>query len=59
VNGKTVSTTGQWERALKSSQGKPVDVTVMREHKTQTLKMVAGPVHTTSELELVGVPLRY
>lgn len=48
VNGKTITTTGQWERALKSSEGKPMDVTVMREHKVQTVKMVAGPVHGTS-----------
>lgn len=57
VNGKTVSTANQWERALKSSQGKAVDLTVMRDHKTQTMKMVTGPAHTTSEVEGVGVPL--
>lgn len=57
VNGKTITTAGQWEHALRSSQGKPVDLTVMREHKMQTMKIVAGPAHTTSEVQWVGVPL--
>jgi len=51
VNGKTITTTSQWERALKSSNGKPVDLTVMRAHKMQTMKIVAGLPRATSELD--------
>lgn len=47
VNGKTITTASQWEHALKSSEGKPVDLTVMREHKTRDVKLAAGPVHTS------------
>jgi serine protease Do len=50
VNGKTITTASQWEHALKSSEGKPVDLTVMREHKTRDVKLAAGPIHT-SELD--------
>jgi serine protease Do len=57
VNGKTITTTGQWEHALRLSEGKPVALMVMRDHKVQTMKMVAGAVRTTSEVEWVGVPL--
>ncbi|HTV82823.1 MAG TPA: PDZ domain-containing protein [Acidobacteriaceae bacterium] len=51
VNGRTITTTSQWEHALRSSEGKPMDLTVMRDHRMQTMKIVAGPLHTTSELD--------
>lgn len=59
VNGKSITTASQWDRAMRSSQGKAVDLTVMREHKTQTMKMVAGAARTTSEVEEVGAPLSF
>lgn len=51
VNGKTITTTSQWAHALKSSNGKAVDLTVMREHKMQSMKLLAGPLRTTSEVD--------
>jgi serine protease Do len=57
VNGKTITTGGQWEHALRASQGKPLNLTVMRDHHMQIMKIVAGPLHTSSEVQWVGVPL--
>ncbi len=51
VNGKTITTTGQWEHALRSNEGKPVALTVMRDHRVQAMKISAGPLHPTSELD--------
>jgi serine protease Do len=51
VNGKTITTTSQWEHALRSNEGKSLDLTVMRHHKVQSMKIVAGPLHTTSYLD--------
>jgi predicted metalloprotease with PDZ domain len=51
ANGKTITTTSQWEHVLRSNQGKPIGLTVMRDRKMQTIKIVAGPLHTTSELD--------
>lgn len=50
VNGKPVVTGGQWERALRNNAGKPMLLTVMRNHKTQTLRLTAGQPGATSLL---------
>ncbi|MGD0802192.1 MAG: PDZ domain-containing protein [Terracidiphilus sp.] len=39
VGSDSVTTLGDWERALRSNQGKPVQVTVLREKKQQTLTL--------------------
>jgi membrane-associated protease RseP (regulator of RpoE activity) len=39
VGPDSITTLGDWERALRSNQGKPVQVTVLREKKQQTLTL--------------------
>jgi predicted metalloprotease with PDZ domain len=39
VGSDGITTLGDWERALRSNQGKPVQVTVLREKKQQTLTL--------------------
>jgi membrane-associated protease RseP (regulator of RpoE activity) len=39
VGPDAITTLGDWERALRSNQGKPVQVTVLREKKQQTLTL--------------------
>jgi S1-C subfamily serine protease len=39
VGSDSITTLGDWERALRSNQGKPVQVTVLREKKQQTLTL--------------------
>ena len=39
VGPDSINTLGDWERALRSNQGKPVQVTVLREKKQQTLTL--------------------
>ncbi len=39
VGSNSITTLGDWERALRSNQGKPVQVTVLREKKQQTLTL--------------------
>lgn len=50
VNGKPVVTGGQWERALRNNAGKPVQLTVMRNHRKQMLRLVAGQPRATGLL---------
>lgn len=42
VNGRIVATTSQWMRTIHANKGKPVELTVMRDHKEGTLTMMAG-----------------
>lgn len=51
VNGKTVTSPSQWERLLHSNSGKTMRLTVMRDHRQQMLKMVAGEPKTRGALE--------
>jgi S1-C subfamily serine protease len=39
VDAFSIKTLGDWERALRANQGKPVQVTVLREKKQQTLTL--------------------
>lgn len=39
ANGRSVTSTSEWTKALKSNQGKPLSVTVVREKKEQTLTL--------------------
>jgi len=46
-----ISTTADWERALRSNQGKPVQVTILRDRKQQTLTLQVDSKHK-GELEM-------
>jgi S1-C subfamily serine protease len=39
VGSANITTLSDWERALRANQGKPVQVTVLREKKQQTLTL--------------------
>lgn len=42
VNGRIVATTSQWFRTMRANKGKPVQLTVMRDHKEATVTLTAG-----------------
>ena len=46
-----ISTTADWERALRANQGKPVQVTILRDRKQQTLTLQVDSKHK-GELEM-------
>jgi len=45
VGGDAISTTADWDRALRTNQGRAVPVTVLRERKQQTLTMQVDSKH--------------
>ena len=45
VGSAKITTLGDWERALRANQGKPVQVTVLREKKQQTLTLQVDSKH--------------
>ncbi len=52
VNGQPIVSPADWEKAIHSNRGKPVQVTLIRDKKEQTVTMVAGEAKTSSELEI-------
>jgi S1-C subfamily serine protease len=42
VNGRIVATPSQWFRTIHANRGKQVELTVMRDHKENTVPMIAG-----------------
>ena len=52
VGPDAVTTLSDWDRALRSNQGKPVQVTVLRDKKQQTLTMQVDSKHKTGALQL-------
>jgi serine protease Do len=42
VNGRTMATTNQWLRTIRASKGKPVQLTVIRDRRENTVTMTAG-----------------
>jgi serine protease Do len=42
VNGRTVATTSQWMRTIHASKGKPVQLTVVRDRRENTVTITAG-----------------
>jgi serine protease Do len=46
-----VTTLSDWDRALRSNQGKPVQVTILRDKKQQTLTLQVDSKHKTGALE--------
>jgi serine protease Do len=54
VGADSISTSADWDRALRSNQGKPVQVTILRDKKQQTLSLQVDSKHR-SALELPEV----
>lgn len=52
VGTENISTTADWDRSLRSNQNKPVQVTILRDRKQQTLTLQVDSKHHRSELEL-------
>jgi serine protease Do len=51
VGSESISTSADWDRALRSNQGKPVQVTILRDKKQQTLTLQVNSKHTRGALE--------
>lgn len=52
VGPEAISTSADWDRALRSNQGKPVQLTILRDKKQQTLTLQVGSKrHQKGELE--------
>ena len=45
VGGDSIATTADWERALRANQGKPVQLTILRDKKQQTLTLQVDSKH--------------
>ena len=52
VGPEAVTNLAGWDRALRANQGKPVQVTILRDKKQQTLTLQVDSKHRTGELEL-------
>jgi membrane-associated protease RseP (regulator of RpoE activity) len=52
VGPDAVNTMSDWDRALRASQGKAVQVTILRDRKQQTLTLQVDSKHKTGELEM-------
>jgi membrane-associated protease RseP (regulator of RpoE activity) len=52
VGTDAISTSADWERALHANTGKPVQVTILRDRKQQTLTLQVDSKHKTGLLEL-------
>lgn len=46
VNGQIMATTNQWVRTMHANRGKPVQLTVIRDHKENVVTMTAGHTKT-------------
>jgi hypothetical protein len=51
VGSEAVTNLAGWDRALRANQGKPVQVTILRDKKQQTLTLQVDSKHTQGELE--------
>jgi serine protease Do len=51
VGSEAIATSADWERALRTNQGKPVQVTILRDKKQQTLTMQVDSKRHRSALE--------
>jgi serine protease Do len=52
VGPDAVTTLADWDRSLRANQGKPVQVTVLRDKKQQTLTLQVDSKHKQGELDL-------
>jgi len=55
VGTEAITTTADWDRALRSNQGKPVQVTILRDGKQQTLNLQVDSKHNKSEVDYPDV----
>lgn len=51
VDAEDIKTVSDWDRALRSNQGKTVQVTILRDKKQQTLSLQVDSKHRKGELE--------
>ena len=51
VGADSIATSADWDRALRANQGKPVQVTILRDRKQQTLTLQVDSKHHHAELE--------
>ena len=51
VGNESISTTADWNRALRSNQNKPVQVTILRDGKQQVLNLQVDSKHNKSEVD--------
>lgn len=51
VGPEAIATTADWDRAIRSNQGKPVAITILRDRRQQTLTLQVDSKHHRSELE--------
>jgi C-terminal processing protease CtpA/Prc len=51
VGNEAIITTADWDRALRSNQNKPVQVTILRDGKQQVLNLQVDSKHNKSELD--------
>jgi len=45
VGGESIQTTADWDRALRSNEGKQVQITILRERRQQTLNLQVDSKH--------------
>jgi hypothetical protein len=51
VGAETINTTADWDRSLRANAGKPVQVTILRDKKQQTLTLQVDSKHKQGEIE--------
>jgi serine protease Do len=56
VGPDAISTSADWDRALRSNEGKPVQVTILRDRKQQTLTLQVDSKHRQGKLEHNSAP---
>jgi serine protease Do len=56
VGAEAVTTLSDWDRALRSNQGKPVQVTILRDGRQQVLSLQVDSKRKTSELQEQNPP---
>ena len=55
VGSESIATMADWDRALRTHKGKPVQVTILRDRKQQTITLQVDSKHHKSESELLQV----
>jgi S1-C subfamily serine protease len=56
VGPEVISNLAGWDRALRANEGKPVQLTILRDRKQQTLTLQVDSKHKQSELDLERLP---
>ena len=52
VGTETIATAADWERALHANEGKPVQLTILRDKRQQTITLQVDSKHNKGELEM-------